>query len=172
METVQFKMHDGSSTIQRLQVHLPDQQRVTFSADGDLGQLLAADRLRKTTLTEWFTANQTIPLARDVLYLDFPSRFVWNSRERKWTIRNRGYAVGRLYFVNPSSGERYFLRTLLTKGSGAMSFEDLRTYNGVVYDTFKAACIAQGLYEDDDEWACALEEGQQFRQEINSDHCL
>ena len=47
----------------------------------------------------------------------------------------------RLYFVSPSVGERYFLRTLLTKVKGAVSFEALRTINGVVHDTFKSACI-------------------------------
>jgi hypothetical protein len=51
-----------------------------------------------------------------------------------------------------------FLRTLLTKVKGAVSFEVLRTINGVVHDTFKSACIALGLYDSDDEWNACLGE--------------
>jgi len=47
---------------------------------------------------------------------------------------------------------------LLTKVKGAVSFEVLRTINGVVHDTFKSVCIALGLYDLDDEWNACLEE--------------
>ncbi len=50
------------------------------------------------------------------------------------------------------------MRTLLTKVKGVVSFEALRTINGVVHDTFKLACIALGLYDSDDEWDACLEE--------------
>jgi hypothetical protein len=119
-----FKMHDHSPPIQRLQVHLPDQQRVTFNADGDLADVVNADRARKTTLTEWFEANRTSELASDTTYLDFPSRFVWNASTKRWTVRKRGMCIGRLYFVSPKAGERYFLRVLLTTVKGATSFAD------------------------------------------------
>jgi hypothetical protein len=71
--------------------------------------------------------------------MDFPSMFTWTNGTKKWTIRHRGCCVGRLYFVNPSAGERYFLRTLLTKVKGAVSFEALHTVNNVVHGTFKSA---------------------------------
>ena len=32
------------------------------------------------------------------------------------------------------------------------SFESLRTYRGVQYDTYKDACLARGLLDDDSEW--------------------
>ncbi len=60
-------------------------------------------------------------------------------------------------FVSPSAGEHYFLRTLLMKVKGAISFEPLRIVNSVVHDTFKSACIALGLYDFDDEWNVCLE---------------
>ncbi len=77
---------------------------------------------------------------------------------RKWTIRQRGCCVERLYFVSFSVGERYLLCTLLTKVKGAISFEALRTVYGVIHDTFKSTCIALGLYDSDDEWNSCLEE--------------
>jgi hypothetical protein len=41
---------------------------------------------------------------------------------------------------------------------GAKSFADLRTVNGQLYPTFKAACLALGLLEDDSEWIHCLQE--------------
>jgi hypothetical protein len=102
--------------------------------------------------------------------MDFPSVFTWTNGTKKWTIRHRGCCVGRLYFVSPSAGERYFLCTLLTKVKGVISFEVLRTFNGVVHDTFKSACIALGLYDSDDEWNACLEEavGMQTSAQLRS----
>ena len=56
-----------------------------------------------------------------------------------------------MYFVGPSGGEWFFLRTLLTIVKGARSYEDLRSVDGNVYETFKAACVACGLYDNDEE---------------------
>jgi chromosomal replication initiation ATPase DnaA len=41
---------------------------------------------------------------------------------------------------------------------GAMSYADLRTYNGIVYETFKEACATRGLLTDDNEWYKTFEE--------------
>ena len=57
-----------------------------------------------------------------------------------------------MYFVPPTAGEQFYLRTLLTVAKGPRSFGELRTYNGVIHDTFHEACLVQGLLEDDGEW--------------------
>lgn len=59
-----------------------------------------------------------------------------------------------------SSGERYCLRLLLTVIPGAASYDELRRYEGEIYPTFPAACIARGLAEDDAEWEKVFEEAQ------------
>jgi len=63
-----------------------------------------------------------------------------------------------MYFVSPSKGEQFFLRLLLTIFEGRKSWEYLRTWNGQVFATFKEACMARGLLEDDHEWRICLEE--------------
>ncbi|KAF8396453.1 hypothetical protein HHK36_018072 [Tetracentron sinense] len=61
--------------------------------------------------------------------------------------------------VNASAvGERYYLRMLLHIIRGATNFEDLRTVDCIIYPTFKAACSALGLLEDDTEWHESLNE--------------
>ena len=41
---------------------------------------------------------------------------------------------------------------------GATSYNDIKTYNGIQYQTFKEACAARGLLNDDNEWYHTFEE--------------
>ena len=68
-----------------------------------------------------------------------------------------------MVYVSPSGGERFFLRMLLTAVRGAISFDDLRTVNGVLHPDFKSACVALGLLESDEEWHRTLEEAAAFQ---------
>ena len=61
-----------------------------------------------------------------------------------------------MYAVGPIDREKFAFRCLLLHVKGATSYEDLRTYNNIVYGTFQEACIARGLLEDDQEWDRAL----------------
>ena len=64
-----------------------------------------------------------------------------------------------MYYAHPGSGERFYLRTLLTTVKGATSFEDLRRVDGGdPLPTFHQACLARGLLEDDNEWRQCLQE--------------
>ena len=80
------------------------------------------------------------------------------NKQKSGLLTKKGLAIGRMYFVSPSAGERFYLRTLLTVAKGVKSFEDLRTVNGQICPTFKAACLAHGLLEDDNEWIQCLQE--------------
>jgi hypothetical protein len=69
-----------------------------------------------------------------------------------------------MYFVQLLEGKCYYLQVLLTHIAGATCFEDLRTTHWphtpttVVHPTFKAACLARGLLQDDAEWDQCLSE--------------
>jgi hypothetical protein len=62
-----------------------------------------------------------------------------------------------MYYANPTSDERYYLQMLLNFVKGATSYKHLWTVDGKEHDTFKNACIAMGLFTDDNEWHQALE---------------
>jgi len=158
-----FRMHDGTLSITRLAVHKPRMHMVVYNDNASIFETANSEQNQKTTLTKYFQANIDYPLVREVTYMDFPFVFTWTNGTKKWTIRQRGCCVGCLYFVSPCVGECYFLRTLLTKVKGVVSFKALRTINGVVHDTFKSACITLGLYDSDDEWNACLEEAVGMR---------
>ncbi len=119
-----------------------------------------------------------LPVALSTLYPDFPEIVVWNKSKKAWHLRKRAMGrrgagrnnhvtlgtMGRMYFVQPSKGECYYLRVLLTHVIGATCFEDLRTTHRphtltiVVHPTIRAACLARGLLQDDAKWdQCLLE---------------
>jgi hypothetical protein len=162
---LKFPMSANFPAVQRLQLHLPDMQSVTFDPEAQSGMdLLDHDKIRKTTLTEFFVACQQhstaeSQLAVGLLYADFPSKFTWDQRSRTWNPRHvRFSTIGRVYFAVPSAGERYYFRMLLYVVTCPTSFEYLRTYEGVLYNTFQEACTARGLLETDDEWDICLNE--------------
>src|SRR6267142_4730654 len=159
-----FGMQKQVPNVVRLQVHLYKEQGVTFREDEDGQDVIAECSDRATTLTGWFEANATLPEndpSRLLLYQNYPSQNVWNAKAHKWTPRAQSsFAIGRMYHAYPTSKERFYLCLLLTTVPGATSFENLRTFEGTLHLTFKDACIARGLLEDDSEWRQCLREAR------------
>jgi hypothetical protein len=96
-------------------------------------------------------------------YQQFPNKFVWLRSEHRWKVRHVGFAIGRMYFVHPTAGERFYLRRLLQVQRGATSFAHLRVVDGVEHPTFRCACLALGLLADDGEWRHAMQEAAVFQ---------
>lgn len=153
-----FRMHEEVPSVQRLALHLPGHHQVIFHSDETMDAVYARGEAQQSTLDAFFTYCASDPNARKYTYQEFPQHYVWHKIEKIWTPRKQGYAIGRMYFAGPNSGERFYLRLLLTVIKGPTSFEDLRTINGVLKNTFKEACIERGLLEDDGEWSQCLEE--------------
>jgi hypothetical protein len=71
-------------------------------------------------------------------------------------------SIGRIHFVPSRCGEIFYLRTLLNYVKGPTSYEDIKTVGDVKYKTFKEACFALGLLEDDKEFIDALNQAAQW----------
>jgi hypothetical protein len=153
-----FDIHVRDPTVERLEIHLPGMNRVTYSEDADLGDIVASDNYRRSTLTEWFAMNRLHPECRDLTYCEFPTKYTWYSDGRRWVKRGRGFMLGRIRHVSPSTGELFYLRMLLMAVRGAQSFEDLKRHAGVTHVTYREACQARGLLGDDSEWARVFDE--------------
>jgi hypothetical protein len=122
------------------------------------------DNAKDSTLLAYFKLNQTDALAQTLLYQEIPQHFTWNATKKKWRgRRKRGFAIGRMYLAHTNSGERFYLRLLLTHVHGATSFEHLRTVDGVLYGSFKEACRVLGLLQDDGEWRQCLTEASEIQ---------
>ena len=135
-------------------------QRVIFKAGQRLQSIINNPHYRKTTLTEWLAFNASSTLGRHLTYLNFPTEFVWNKKNRIWTPRaNKNKpSIGRLTYIHPGLGDLFYERMLLCHQLGCESFPGIRTVDGRIYSTNRAACEALGLLGDDREWLTALEE--------------
>ncbi|GJT42283.1 DNA helicase [Tanacetum coccineum] len=115
---------------------------------------------KKTTLTEWYVYNNENTDGRHLTYLDFPSEFVWYPNSKSWHRRvvKTKKSLGRLAYVHPNSGELFYFRMLLCHQKVCKSPTEVRTVNGHVLPTYRAACEALGLLGDKKEWDITLEE--------------
>ncbi|KAI9072566.1 hypothetical protein K1719_045453 [Acacia pycnantha] len=148
--------------VERLSFHLPDQQCVIYSNTDDVAEIIGKPRVSESMFLAWMKQNKDDDLAKTLYYYEFPQYYVYHRTKRMWKIRKRGFAIGRLMHAAPSSGEFYYLRILLTKVKGPSSYEPIRTVHGVVHPTYRAACIALGLLDDDCEFVVALKEASMW----------
>ncbi|CAN1242014.1 ATP-dependent DNA helicase PIF1 [Linum perenne] len=147
-----FPIHERSPAVFRLCVHLPGEHTISFEEHQTVDSIVNRPDVGKTMLTEWFTLNQRYPSARKYTYSDITHAFVWDKQSSQWVIRKKGFVIGRIASIPPRSGDVFYLRMLLTKIPGALSFEQLRTVNGHLYQTYQQACQALGLLSNDTEW--------------------
>jgi hypothetical protein len=164
----EFPIHEHYPSVLHLNVHLENGQRVLFSKENMHEQVASAS---KTTLTAFFDLCKTDPFAQNLLYPDVPRYYTWNSSNKTFLRRKQGddlqefpgiksaNALGRVYTVHPTSNaECYFLRMLLHSVYGPTSFQDLRTVDGCLCETYREACEKRGLLENDQHWEKTMTE--------------
>ncbi|XP_076888524.1 uncharacterized protein LOC143538972 [Bidens hawaiensis] len=161
-----FDIHYRYPSVLRFPFHLPGQQ-VVYEADEDIENVLEKAYVNSSMFTSWMACNQHDDLARQLTYVEFPSKFVWVLKDRKWEPRKKGFSVGRIHHVSPSLGEAYFLRVLLNKVKGPRSFDEIKMVNGVIYATFRDACYALGLLDDDSQYTEAIQEASQLGSDLS-----
>ncbi|XP_054720603.1 uncharacterized protein LOC129230227 [Uloborus diversus] len=161
-----FPIHERYPAVIHLAVHLENGQRVYFTAQNIHNKVVKPP---ETTLSAFFNLCKIDEFARTLLYVEVPSYYVWQ-QNKKFTRRRRGEkidqwpgikkdsALGRVYTIHPNNVECYHLRLLLHHVRGPTSFSYLKTVSNVEYPTFKAACMAMGLLEDDKQWQYTIEE--------------
>ncbi|KAG6687927.1 hypothetical protein I3842_11G098700, partial [Carya illinoinensis] len=118
-------------------------------------------------LTEFFSTNQVDQNARRLLYKEFPEFYVWSQQYKTWTVRKKQVIIGRIVTANPSEGERYYLRILLNHIRGPLSFDDLKTVNGVLAPTFREAATMHDLLQRDNSIEECLQEASLYQTPSN-----
>jgi hypothetical protein len=169
-----FYLHKEHPNVVQLVVHLKGRQTILFQEGTDATAVL--NQNPHTTLIAWFAFNKTawehlnpstpLRLVLNTLYHDFPRIATWKKKEKQWALRTQMSGllpVNHMYFVQPSEGERYFLRLLLHHVPGATSFEDLACTNKHLqhptqHASSKETCQQCGLLQDDTQWAQCMEE--------------
>ena len=148
-------------------VHLQNEQNVIFR-EGFEREALARSDTRKTKLDGFFELNRLHSEARQYLYSEIPLYYTWKTDSHEWSARVRGSpkVIGRIYNISPKQEELFYLRMLLLHVPGVQSYEDLYLVNGVRQNSFKMACLARGLLEDDQLWINTLTEAASYQMPV------
>lgn len=151
-----FDMQGKSHSIERLEVHLEDENMVYYEQNANTDDIECA-MVKNSKLMAYFRFFEQYSLAPKYRYIDMPKYCTWDSKNRIWKWPRRGHynVIGRMYTVNPKNTELYYLRYLL--------FTDLRTVNDIIYPTYAEVCLVLGLTRDDNEWDKCLEEASNFK---------
>ncbi|XP_025702793.1 uncharacterized protein [Arachis hypogaea] len=149
---IQVKEH----VVIRLPFHLPDENPIVFKDYENIQDVISRADMKLTKLQSWFIVNKFFPFARSLTYCEFPHKFVWKDDISMWIPRKQGFSIGRLTHVPRGNGEDYYLRLLLNIQKGCTSFEDLCIDDGIAHSSFKEACYALGLLQDDNEFIDAI----------------
>ncbi len=128
-----LKKHDCDPSVQRLALHLPNMQPILHE-DWRSMPMDKVEHYKRTSLTSYFEVNADKELIaklpvdpRTVPYQDFPKYFTWNTRDRAFRPRKRGFQLGRILTCNFRDTERWALRKLLLTCTGFPSYEAVRT---------------------------------------------
>ena len=175
--TLGHLMYSRSPAVRRLEVHLHNRQMELFEAGNE--QAAVERGPRRTTLLAWLdylreAAHRHERQALECTYAHFPRHYSYNELHRRWhPRRNLTRCIGRMHFVHPRAGERFYLRMLLHRCTGGelalrevrandarageaqqdrFTLEALKWFAGVKHPTFHAACRARGMLQDDGEW--------------------
>ena len=166
-----FPIHEHHPPVEHLSVHLEGGQRIYYNREN------IQDRARDpppSKLVAFFELCRENAFAKTLLYVNVPEYFTWDSSKKKWCARKQGKPVeghpgvkraetiGRVYTVNPIHFDCFCLRLLLHHVRGPTSFQDLKTVNGQLCETFQEACVRHGLVEDDAHWSSTLDDAATF----------
>ncbi|XP_025617071.1 uncharacterized protein [Arachis hypogaea] len=128
-----FNLYRMYPSVERLQIHLPNQHQVSFYDHQTIPEILNDDYFSRTMLTEFFALNrEEDQQSRHLLYREIPEYYTWHNKEKEWRRRKtHRRSIGRIYTVSPSEEEKFYLRILLSNVRGPISWDDLLTVNGI-----------------------------------------
>ncbi|XP_071739009.1 uncharacterized protein [Rutidosis leptorrhynchoides] len=121
-----FDIHHHHPSVIRLPFHLEGEHQIIFDKDEVIEQVLEKPSVNTSMFLEWMKCNGCSQQARELTYVDFPTKFIWNKDDRVWKLRKRKTgAIGRIHHVSPAAGDLFYLRILLNKVKGPTSYEEI-----------------------------------------------
>ncbi|XP_036361064.1 uncharacterized protein LOC118764397 [Octopus sinensis] len=152
-----YEIHLSSPSVFHLNVHLENRQLVYFT---EKNAREAIENPKGTTLTAFFELCSVDEFAATLIHPEVPEYYTCNNNKWKrrshgteldnWPGVSRKNVIGHVYNIHPTKQELFFLRMLLHVVTGPKSFADLRTFDGVICDTYGEACLRRGLLLNDD----------------------
>ncbi|XP_016178683.1 uncharacterized protein LOC107621160 [Arachis ipaensis] len=158
-----FEIQFKEPNVIRLPFHLPNEQNVLYEDHQFIENVIETAVSKDNMFIGWLKADKDFDVAHTLTYAEMPSYFIfWDKQGHIWKPRKQGHVIGHLKHIPHSHGDEYYLRLLLNYQKGCQRFVDIRSVGGVVYDTFKEACYALRLLQDDREFIDAINEASSW----------
>ncbi|XP_023641963.1 uncharacterized protein LOC111831563 [Capsella rubella] len=163
-----FPIQYRSTAVQKLSFHDEGKQPAYYDENEDIEEVLERVANQDSMFMAWLTLNRIDAVgkdgkrARDCTYAEIPAYFTWDGKNKQWKKRKRGFSLGRIHYVPRKLEDVYFLRVLINIVKGPTSYDDIKTYNGVVYKSYKEACFARGIISDDQFWIDSIIDASQW----------
>ncbi|XP_072081229.1 uncharacterized protein [Arachis hypogaea] len=167
--TLAYDIHQRWPSVMRLTFYLHGEQNIIFKNDDDLEKIVEEEEEKCTMFLIWMEANKKFESGQILTYAEFSNQFVYDRKVREWHLRKREYSIGKLNYVPPSAGDIYYMRILLAVQRGCITYESIRTVNGITYSSFQDTCYSMGLLCDDRELITAINENKLIEEELAYD---
>ncbi|KAF8093483.1 hypothetical protein N665_0383s0111 [Sinapis alba] len=131
--TFSFPVHYRSTSVERLQFLLLGKQIIIFKCDDTYVELMSRKLIENTMFMGWFELEK-------------------NKKERKFHDNKKGFIIGMINYAPKKIEEAFYLHILLNIVRGPTSFEDIKTFNNVMYESYKETSSARGLLENNHEY--------------------
>ncbi|XP_058732927.1 uncharacterized protein LOC131604509 [Vicia villosa] len=151
-----FHIHGRRPAVERMFYHLVGEKAVYYTDHDRMENVLENASVTDSMFTGWLSANSKYTEAQSLTYGQFVSKFVYHKKEREWRPRKKGFTIGRLIWVPPTTGELFYLWMMLTVAKRPKSYEEIRKVGNNQYEAFRDACFALGFLEDDKEYIGAV----------------
>ena len=136
-------------------------------------------KVKNKTFSEWWNkaSNNKIesnkitlqPIAPELNYPDMALYYTYNKNigwKRRKTLTGNDTKCSTMWWVSFKAKERYYLSVLLRNLKGCTKELDLRTCDGIIYNTYKESASAYGLSQDRNDLINALEEASVLKSGI------
>ncbi|XP_058742975.1 uncharacterized protein LOC131615798 [Vicia villosa] len=157
-----YNIHGRKPAVERMFYHLVGEKPIYYTDYARMENVLETASVTESMFTAWLVANAKYEEAQTLTYGQFVSKFVYHKKKREWKPRKKGFTIGRLIWVPPTTGELFYLRMMLTVAKGPTTYEEIRTVDNIQYDTFRDACFAMGFLEDDKEYIASIKEASHW----------
>ncbi|XP_058784406.1 uncharacterized protein LOC131659198 [Vicia villosa] len=136
--------------------HLIGEKAVYYTDHERMENILEKESVTESMFSLLLIANGLYEEAAQLTYGQFVSKFVYDKKKRTRKPRKKGFTIGRLIWVPPTTGELYYLRMMLTIVKGPKTYEDIQKVGDTQYHTFREAGFAMGFLTDDREYIGAI----------------
>ncbi|XP_048503004.2 uncharacterized protein LOC125498774 [Beta vulgaris subsp. vulgaris] len=85
-----FPIHHRTPAVERLSFHLPGEQTVVYTDQMDVGDVLDRPNVDSTKFLSWMECNQKYEEARQLNYVEFPTKFVGNNLRENGHLGRKG----------------------------------------------------------------------------------